>query len=216
MGAAEPPSDAELLRRHVAGDADAFPELVRRHQDRLWSVAVRTLADAAEAEDALQDALLSALRAAAGFRGDAQVSTWLHRIVVNASLDRMRRRQARPTVPLADDAHAPAPRDAIAERELRLDVHAALRRIPDEQRAAVVLVDMEGWPVAAVADTLGVPVGTVKSRCARGRARLAELLGYVRAPETTELSGSRLAWNPAAGPLVQAGGEGGEVTGDAH
>ena len=104
--------DLELLRAHVAGDRDAFAELFHRHRDRLWAVALRTLGDREEAADALQDALLSAHRAAARFRGDSAVTTWLHRIVVNACLDRIRRRQAHPTVPLPDgnraDDSAPA------------------------------------------------------------------------------------------------------------
>src|SRR4051795_6340329 len=92
-------SDQDLLALHVDGDPDAFGELVRRHRDRLWAVAVRTLGDREEAADALQDALLSAFRAGRGaaFRGDAAPTTWLHRIVVNACLDRVRRRAARPT-----------------------------------------------------------------------------------------------------------------------
>ena len=90
------PSDAELLRRHVTGDADAFGQLFLRHRDRLWAVALRTMGDADEAADALQDAMISAFRRAADFRGDSAVTTWLHRIVVNACLDRMRRRAARP------------------------------------------------------------------------------------------------------------------------
>src|SRR5947208_15496452 len=96
------PADHELLRRHVAGDADAFGELFRRHRDRLWSVALRTLGDPEEAADALQDAMVSAYRAAGSFRGDAAVTTWLHRVVVNACLDRIRRRNSRPTVPLPE------------------------------------------------------------------------------------------------------------------
>ena len=86
------PTDHELLRRHVAGDAEAFGELFRRHRDRLWAVALRTVCDPDEAADALQDAMVSAFRRAADFRGESAVTTWLHRIVVNASLDRLRRR----------------------------------------------------------------------------------------------------------------------------
>ena len=92
------PSDHELLRRHVAGDAEAFGELFRRHRDRLWAVALRTVCDPEEAADALQDAMVSAFRRAADFRGESAVTTWLHRIVVNASLDRLRRRAARPAL----------------------------------------------------------------------------------------------------------------------
>ncbi|GAB3966363.1 hypothetical protein GCM10027615_13490 [Plantactinospora veratri] len=97
-------SDAELLRAHVDGDRDAFATLFHRHRDRLWAVALRTVSDREEAADALQDALLSAHRSAARFRGEAAVTTWLHRIVVNACLDRIRRRQAHPTVPLPDSS----------------------------------------------------------------------------------------------------------------
>jgi RNA polymerase sigma-70 factor (ECF subfamily) len=182
----EPDPDAELLRRHVDGDPDAFAELFRAHADRLWSVAYRLLHDAEDAADAVQEAMLSAHRRAAGFRGESTVRTWLHRITVNAALDRLRRKAARPaTVPMPtspDGAeHEPAdPRDEHAEGELRLDISDALARLPPPLRAAVVLVDLEGMPVAQVAEALGVPVGTVKSRAARGRARLAEHLGHLR------------------------------------
>jgi len=168
--------DRALLARHLDGDRDAFGELVQRHRDRLWRVALRTLGDPEDAADAVQDALLSAYRAAASYRGDAAVTTWLHRIVVNACLDLGRRRAVRPTVPL-EDASPPAVPDDTAARDTANDVVAALRRLPVEQAAALVLVDVEGFPVADAAEMLEVPVGTVKSRCARGRARLAELLG---------------------------------------
>src|SRR5580658_5624942 len=88
------PSDTDLLRRHAAGDSEAFGELFRRHRDRLWAVALRTVCDPEEAADALQDAMVSAFRRAGDFRGDSAVTTWLHRIVVNASLDLLRRRSA--------------------------------------------------------------------------------------------------------------------------
>ncbi|GAA3393917.1 RNA polymerase sigma factor SigM [Cryptosporangium minutisporangium] len=180
--------DRGLLRAHVAGEADAFAELVRRHRDRLWAVAVRTIGNSEDAADALQDALLSAYRSAGSYRGDAAVTTWLHRIVVNACLDRVRRRQARPTVPLPDDdGRAPAaPTDLIAARETALDVRAALAELPVEQRAALILVDVQGHPVADAAEMLGVAVGTVKSRCARGRARLAVMLGHLRNPDADQ------------------------------
>jgi RNA polymerase sigma-70 factor (ECF subfamily) len=178
-------SDADLLRAHAAGDDAAFEELVRRHRERLWAVALRTARDREEAADALQDALISAYKAAGSFRGDSAVTTWLHRIVVNACLDRMRRRQVRATVQLPEEGpNEPADtRDRLAERDTRMAVDEALRELPVEQRAAVVLVDVEGWSVAETASILGVPEGTVKSRCARGRARLAVLLGHLRNPD---------------------------------
>lgn len=172
-----PLGDADLLSAHVDGDPDAFAELVRRHRDRLWAVALRTLGNPDDAADALQDALLSAYRGAAGFRGGSAVTTWLHRIVVNACLDLARRKSVRPTQPLRDDpAVAPTAPDAIAGRETSLAVTAALRTLPFDQAAAVVLVDVEGFSVAEVAEMRDVPSGTVKSRCARARARLAEQL----------------------------------------
>ncbi|WP_442933398.1 RNA polymerase sigma factor SigM [Micromonospora psammae] len=186
-------SDIELLRAHVAGDRDAFTELLHRHRDRLWAVALRTLGDREEAADALQDALLSAHRAAGRFRGDSAVTTWLHRIVVNACLDRIRRRQAHPTVPLPDGTRTDQdgrltggvePAAPATDHDTALVVRQALAALPVEQRAALVLVDVQGYPVAEVARILGVAEGTVKSRCARGRARLAVLLGHLRTGST--------------------------------
>ncbi|MDH6119677.1 RNA polymerase sigma-70 factor (ECF subfamily) [Kitasatospora sp. GAS204A] len=181
-------SDAELLARHVAGDQAAFGLLVRRHRDRLWALAVRTLSDREEAADALQDALVSALRAAHTFQGRAAVTTWLHRIVVNACLDRARRAGSRRAGSLDEepgrlDSLVPAaePAEALVLRqELRRELGAALAGLPADQRAALVLVDMQGYPVAEAAELLGVPVGTVKSRCARGRARLLPLVRHLR------------------------------------
>src|SRR5258708_36007681 len=89
------PSDAELLRRHVAGDAEAFGALFGRHKDRLWAVALRTTCDPDDAADALQEAMISAFRRAKDFRGDSAVTTWLHRIGVDAPLDPLRRPAAR-------------------------------------------------------------------------------------------------------------------------
>jgi RNA polymerase sigma-70 factor, ECF subfamily len=190
------PSDAELLAAHVAGDHEAFSTLVRRHQDRLWAVAVRTIGDREDAADALQDALVNAFRRAESYKGDAAVTTWLHRIVVNACLDRIRRR--RPTEPLSDpvsgvvdsgrtvgsaraspSAGGADPADVVTTR---VDITAALATLPAEQRVALVLVDMQGYPIAEAAEILQCPVGTVKSRCARGRAALLPLLAPGREP----------------------------------
>jgi RNA polymerase sigma-70 factor (ECF subfamily) len=185
-------TDAELLGAHVAGDPQAFNELVGRHRDRLWAVAMRTTGDPEEAADALQDALISAFRRADQFRGDAAVTTWLHRIVVNASLDRLRRRAVRTTQPLPDDLeHLPGaviadPNDAMERRETQLAITAALAELPDDQREAVMLVDVEGWSIEDAAAQLGCPPGTVKSRCFRGRAKLAKRLAYLRNLDQTD------------------------------
>jgi RNA polymerase sigma-70 factor (ECF subfamily) len=200
--------DEELLRAHASGDPDAFAEIVRRHRDRLWAVALRTLGDREDAADALQDALLSAHRSAARFRGDSAVTTWLHRIVVNACLDRLRRRQAHPTVPLpdgsrpndADGRHATGvePAAPATDHDTALVVRDALAQLPAEQRAALILVDVQGYSVAETAAILRVAEGTVKSRCARGRAKLAVVLGHLR----TGRPG-----NPAAGHRVPSEAE---------
>jgi RNA polymerase sigma-70 factor (ECF subfamily) len=172
--------DRSLLAAHVAGDADAFTALVRRHQDRLWAVALRTLGDREDAADALQEALISAYRSAGSYRGDAKVTTWLHRVVVNACLDRARRNKVRSTVPMPEDGGPVDPHDRLGDRETAMEIEAALATLPEEQRAALVLVDVQGMPVDDAAAVLGVPSGTVKSRCSRGRARLAGQLGHLR------------------------------------
>lgn len=167
-------SDAELLSRHTRGEPDAFGEIFRRHRDKMWAVALRTTRDPEMAADAVQDAFTNAFRRAGSFRGDAQVSTWLHRIVVNACLDRLRR--VKPTSDLAD--HEPVePRDPHRSVEVRLDVQAALATLPEGQRLALVLVDMHGLSMVEAARILEVAEGTVKSRCSRGRSALAQILG---------------------------------------
>ncbi len=183
-GADGPPSDTELLHRHVAGDSEAFGELFLRHRDRLWAVALRTVGDPEEAADALQDAMISAFRRAGDFRGESAVTTWLHRIVVNASLDRLRRRAARPAVSSGDEqafeALVAQDSDPARATDLRLDVDAALQILPPQQRAALLVVDMMGFSVADAAVILDTSPGTVKSRCARARARLLPHVAHLR------------------------------------
>lgn len=210
--------DAALLAAHVAGDPDAFATLVARHRDRLWAVALRTTGDPETAADALQDAFVSAFRRAGSFRAEARVTTWLHRIVVNACLDRLRAARVRRTEPLPDEPDAAdrlehqlarrgdgagsdglvglvgvagvagtvGPEQHALVEDRRRAVRAALAELPADQRAAVVLVDMEGYPVAEAAEILDCPVGTVKSRCSRARARLAGLLASYLVEEAGE------------------------------
>ncbi len=213
-------SDAALLAAHVGGDPDAFGELVRRHRDRLWAVALRTTGDREEAADGLQDGVVAAYRRAASFRGDAAVTTWLHRVVVNACLDRMRVSRVRRAEPLPEDlaeysghsgrqppgslvagGAAPSdPQDAAQSRERRDAVLAALATLPAEQRAALVLVDLEGFSVAETAAILECRPGTVKSRCSRGRAALRPLLSHLldedAADGSTPVPGNRPASPP--------------------
>jgi RNA polymerase sigma-70 factor (ECF subfamily) len=172
-------TDTELLAAHVAGDLYAFEELFYRHHRQLYRLARITSRNREDAADALQDAMLSAHRSAPRFRHDSAVSSWLYRIVVNACLDRLRRNKSHPTTALEDDAcHVADPTPRV---DTAIVVERALMRLPVEQRAAVVAVDMQGYSVAETARMLGVAEGTVKSRCSRARAKLAEALEYFNA-----------------------------------
>jgi RNA polymerase sigma-70 factor, ECF subfamily len=176
--------DRELLRAHVAGDPDAFAELTRRHHQRLMRVARSNSPTPEDAADSLQDAWVRAWRGADTFRGEAAVATWLHRIVVNACLDRARaertRRQNTINVDLVEIdriGRAPAdPMDATSLVESRLVLITALRRLPHDQRTAIALVHLWDMSLASAAATAGTPIGTVKSRCARARTALEENL----------------------------------------
>lgn len=170
-------TDRELLALHREGDPHAFGEIFARHRDRMWAVATRVTGNRELAADCVQDAFISAFRHADGYRGDAAVTTWLHRITVNACMDRLRRERhvTRRAGDLADLDLAD-PRDSHGSTEAVLDVRAALARLPEAQRMALVLVDMHGVSVAEAAAILDVAEGTVKSRCFRGREALAAIL----------------------------------------
>ncbi|MBH0781240.1 RNA polymerase sigma factor SigM [Nocardia sp. NEAU-351] len=177
-------SDIELLRAHVGGQRHAFAEILRRHNDHLWQTALRTSYTREDAADSLQDALLSAHRTAGSFRAEAEVRSWLHAIVVNACLDRIRRNKTRRAISLSPET-MPEPvddRDEFAELEMSLVVDRALFSLPPDQRTALVAIDLEGYSVADAAAMLGVPEGTIKSRCARARQRLQERLEFLRDP----------------------------------
>ena len=169
-------SDAQLLAAHVAGDRHAFAELFARHQRQLYRLARVTSRDPDDAADALQEAMLCAHRSAPTFRHDASVSSWLYRIVVNCCLDRLRRNKTHATLPLGDDDCQIG--DPASRIDTAVVVERALLRLPVEQRAVVVAVDMHGHSIAETARLLGIPEGTVKSRCSRARAKLARSLAY--------------------------------------
>lgn len=181
-GSIDQRSDQDLLSAHVDGDPYAFATLIHRHQSALTALAMRTLHNPEDAADALQDALLRASCMADGFRSDAAVGSWLHRIVANSCLDRLRRNKVRMTLPLPDyDLMVFAdPRDHTATVDLSLSIGRALDALPAPQREAIIAVDIEGLSVAEAADRFGVATGTIKSRCARGRLKLAKDLGHLR------------------------------------
>src|SRR5688572_11430863 len=148
--------------------------LLRRHADRLHAVCRRIMGNDADAADALQEALLAIVRGLVRFDGRSAFSTWAYRVATNACLDELRRRRRRPE-PVEDevldaDVAIAADIDAVGERA---DIVAALATLAPEFRAAVVLRDLVGLDYAEIAEVLGAPTGTVKSRIARGRAALA-------------------------------------------
>lgn len=171
--------DRRLLELASGGDRRAFDDLMRRHEDRVFAICLRIVRHREAALDAVQDTFLTVFRKAHQFRGDSSVSTWVYRIAVNSCYDQLRKARRRPTTSLPEghDPPDPAAGAALEAVELRPDLSSALARLPDDFRATVVLADVEGLPVAAVAQILGVAEGTVKSRLHRARHQLAQILG---------------------------------------
>jgi RNA polymerase sigma-70 factor (ECF subfamily) len=169
-------SDENLIRAFLAGDHDAFSDLMRRHEDRVLGLAFRITGNRPDALDATQEAFISAFRRAGSFRFDSAFTTWMHRVTLNACYDLMRKRgKATPEEQPEREADRGAAQvdDAVA---LRLDVAHALAALPEDYREAVVMHDLGGIPYEEIATVTGVAIGTVKSRISRGRRRLAELL----------------------------------------
>jgi RNA polymerase sigma-70 factor (ECF subfamily) len=154
--------------------------VARSHGRFLYTVAYRLTGNDADAQDLVQEVLLRVRRGLATYR-PGSLEAWLSRITTNAFLDETRRRKRRPSEPLPDDpdrvlAGGEDAATALASATLSDDVQGALRGLPDEYRAAVVLCDVVGLPYGEIADQLGVPVGTVRSRIHRGRAQLRSVL----------------------------------------
>lgn len=181
--AADEERDEELLRRFVAGDERAFAVLMQRHEDAVFNIAMRMMSNRADALDATQETFVALFRRAHSFRGDAAFSTWLYRIAVNASHDLLRKRgRSIPSDELNEPALARSPEDASAAQ---IDVSRALAQLPQEYREAVVLHDIGGATHEEIATTLGIAVGTVKSRISRGRKALADILEPQRGGRTS-------------------------------
>lgn len=174
-----PGNEAELLTRVVSGDREAFDAVMRIHQDRVFSVCLRILGDRERALDATQDTFLTVFRKAGQFQGRSAVGTWIYRIAVNTCYDQLRRAQRRPAAPLPDHVEPsdPTAEEALESAALRPEIEVALAQLPGDFRNAVVLSDLEGMSLPDVAEILGVPIGTVKSRVFRGRRLLAKHLG---------------------------------------
>lgn len=172
-------TDQELIGRVVSGDNQAFDEIMRIHEDRVFSVCLRIVNDRELALDATQDTFLTVFRKASQFKGNSALGTWIYRIAVNTCYDQIRKTKRHRNPPLPDhlDPSDPSAQEAIDSAMLRPEIEEALAAIPVEFRAAVILSDIEGMSLPETAQILGVPVGTVKSRLFRGRRLLAKRLG---------------------------------------
>ncbi len=171
-------TDDDLVERAKDGDREAMNDLLGRHYDRLYSICYRIAGDHADASDACQEALLAIVRGLDRFDGRSTFKTWSYRVASNACLDELRRKKRRP-VAVADSmvenrATEPGVDQQVADR---VTVADALPALPEEFRVPVVLRDVAGFDYAEIAEVLGVPPGTVRSRIARGRRRLSELVG---------------------------------------
>lgn len=175
-------TDTALIERYLRGDVNAFNDLMRVHEDRVFAICLRMLRDREAALDATQETFITVFRKVDRFSGHSAFSTWLYRVAVNTCYDQARRRGRRLAEPLSQEEGPPDESTATAldAAELRPDLEAALARIPTEFRAAVVLCDAQGLSLQTAAEILGIPVGTVKSRVFRGRRLLAEALGNLR------------------------------------
>ena len=169
----DPRTDEELAQRAGHGDRAALDALLARHLDRIHAVCRRVLGDPDDALDATQEALIAIARGVARFDGRARFTTWMYRVATNAALDEARRRRRRP-LPTALDTDSAATADPTAAVDARLDVDAALAALSPAARAAVVLRDLAGLEYSEIATVLDIPIGTVRSRIARGRAELAD------------------------------------------
>jgi RNA polymerase sigma-70 factor (ECF subfamily) len=170
-----------LVAAAQGGDRFALDQLLRRHYDRIHAVCRRVAGSTRDADDACQEALIKIVRSLPRFDGRSSFATWAYRIATNASLDELRKRQRRPTLHAVGDEHRPETVDPRADRYTeafadRLLLDDALDRLPEDLRVAVVLRDVADFDYAEIAETLDVPVGTVKSRISRGRAALATQL----------------------------------------
>lgn len=171
--------DAVLIERVVGGDHEAFTALMRRHQDRVFSVSLRMMGNRAAALDATQETFLTLYRKANQYRAGAAVGTWLYRIAINTCYDLLRRERRRPSEPIPDylDPADPTASDPFTSVELAAPIAAALGNLSADFRAVVILSDIEGYSLPDIAASLDLPIGTVKSRLFRARKQLAAELG---------------------------------------
>lgn len=179
-----PQSDVALVQSILQGDVQALERMMRQHNRRLFRVARGILRDDADAEDAVQEGYIQAHRALAGFRGEARLSTWLTRIIVNQALERRRRRTRAPSP--SGDGSAPEPQDEVLAEtpeslalrgELRRLIEASIDGLPEAHRSVFILRAVEGLSIEETALSLGISRANTKTRFLRARAQLREALG---------------------------------------
>jgi RNA polymerase sigma-70 factor (ECF subfamily) len=177
--------DSQLIALSVCGDRKAFGELVRRYQDRLYHAAYRLIGNADDAQDAVQESFLSAYQSLHQFKGDARFFTWLYRIAVNAAISTKRKRRAVLATDYAglqtmaepqDESEGVRPGAALERAEDERRLRIALDALTPEHRTVLVLKEIEGCKYEFIADLLGVPIGTVRSRLHRARLELRDRL----------------------------------------
>jgi RNA polymerase sigma-70 factor (ECF subfamily) len=172
-------TDEALLQRALQGHEGDFDALVRRHEDRIFSLCLRITRDRPDALDATQETFLTMFRKGHTFTGRSAFSTWLYRVAVNACNDLLRKKARGPLLELVDsqETRPEEGRPGVADEVgLRIDLRRALQELSEDYREAVVLHDLAGLPYEDIASISGVAVGTVKSRISRGRRKLAKIL----------------------------------------
>jgi len=172
--------DSDLIKRFINGDLSGFENFVRKYQDRVYNLCRYMIRDPQDAQDAAQDVFLKAYKGIKGFNPDASLYTWLYRIAVNTCLDykRKSRRDTPKKQPLTEDLPStePLPAELYESREIRESIQFALQKLPEKQRAAIVLREIEGLSYEEIAEVLHTSAGTVKSRISRAREQLRHLL----------------------------------------
>ena len=167
--------DARLTKAAQAGDRQALERLLRRHHDQIHAICRRLAGNDADGQDATQEALIAIVKGLPRFAGRSRFTTWAYRVATNAALDELRRRSRRP-VPSETEPLGLSTADSSGAVAARLELDEALAQLPEEFRAPVVLRDVAGCDYAEIGKILDIPAGTVRSRIARGRARLAQVL----------------------------------------
>ena len=199
--------DAQLVAAAQAGDRLALDRLLRLHYDRVHAVCRRIVGTSHDADDAAQEAMIRIVKGLRSFDGRSSFGTWAYRIASNTALDELRKRRRRPLLHVVDDdGDVPEVADRLAERHVeaiveRLSLDDAIADLPDDFRAAVVLRDVADLDYSEIAEVLGVPIGTVKSRIARGRSLLADHLGNHGTPDERPIQDTSPQSDPTVTPL---------------